>query len=1010
MFKKLVRSLFLLLTCLILVGGVQVGEVRAEGFTVEGSGLDHKGIRWVFYDSYDPEYTSWTTLNMGSTFQLVKSTLWSDDFWAEIPYSDGYGIRFSNPSSSYTVIGASIRVSLTSNTNEDRTANVSIYRINAPDWDMLSSARISSPSVLFRKGETTWITFPLSPSNLSHNGYFIDMGSSNLYPSIRTLTHSEFPTIEYHYLATPSSFTGYVQSNTSISLSWNGGQNDSDTTYEVKRGTTTIYTGKNTSFTDTGLGLNTSYTYSVRAKASNGIYTPAATTTIKTPDATPITPTVTGTGLSWHPTAGRGRVVLNWQPVTGAAGYKVWVYDGNAYQSFDVGNVTSWDSSTWKIYPTEAALDGFSNNTQSGNLFNTVKGGLDLRDNPNKLYLKTVGTSYDSNTNYAFRVSAYNAGGESPQSGAVTPTLPNRTDNIPPTGTINIGGGYASSQNATISLNFIDPQVPSHTSDKSGSGLYQMRFSNDNSTWSTWQPYASTASHTLTSGSGTKTVYVQVNDNAGNVSASVSTTVTVDTSPVSGKVKINDGALYSNSRNITLSFYDTVVGPSGLKDVIISENSNFSGATWQAYSPLKDYQLSATEGSKRVYVKFRNGAGGESSSVYADILLDTIAPTGTIKINNGATATGSISATISLTASDGGSGISGYVLSNTTTNSNDWKTYTDTVTWNLTTGDGTKKVYAWFRDNAGNVSTRYEASILLDTSKPSATIVINNNEPRTLEPDVVLSLTFGGGATQMSFSNDGISWSSWEPIKATKNWRLMMGAGVKTVFVKVRNNLGVEGDIVSNNIFLKEDQEPPRVTLTINEGNSFTTDNVLSLLINAYDDLTPIQDLKLRYSTDGINWSNRESFSFTKTIVLPLGDYGIKRVFVQVEDSTGNATIAGGQIKYVSEEELKAEKQAARNEEDTQAPIINHFSLLNGATLTNTTRPTIELDVTDNATLYNNLQVQFRLSTGGWTEPQAPNFIMTPNVNLQQGTNTLYIKVIDESGNEVGTTIRFFKN
>ncbi|MBI5233948.1 MAG: hypothetical protein HY880_06310, partial [Deltaproteobacteria bacterium] len=51
------------------------------------------------------------------------------------------------------------------------------------------------------------------------------------------------------------------------------------------------------------------------------------------------------------------------------------------------------------------------------------------------------------------------------------------------------------------------------------SGCSAMRFSNDNAAWSAWQTYTTTKAWTLTSNNGTKTVYAQFKDNAGNTSA-----------------------------------------------------------------------------------------------------------------------------------------------------------------------------------------------------------------------------------------------------------------------------------------------------------------------------------------------------------------------------------------------------------------------------------------------------------------------------------------------------------
>ena len=50
------------------------------------------------------------------------------------------------------------------------------------------------------------------------------------------------------------------------------------------------------------------------------------------------------------------------------------------------------------------------------------------------------------------------------------------------------------------------------------SGIFQMRFSNDNSTWSDWEPYTTSKTWNLQGADGQKTVIVQFKDNAGLVS------------------------------------------------------------------------------------------------------------------------------------------------------------------------------------------------------------------------------------------------------------------------------------------------------------------------------------------------------------------------------------------------------------------------------------------------------------------------------------------------------------
>jgi len=99
----------------------------------------------------------------------------------------------------------------------------------------------------------------------------------------------------------------------------------------------------------------------------------------------------------------------------------------------------------------------------------------------------------------------------------------NPADTTPPTGSIKINNNaqYINSNTVTLNLSAVD--------NSGGTGLSQMRFSNDNTTWSTSESYAATKSWELASGDGTKTVYVKFKDVAGNWSQSYSDVIILDT-------------------------------------------------------------------------------------------------------------------------------------------------------------------------------------------------------------------------------------------------------------------------------------------------------------------------------------------------------------------------------------------------------------------------------------------------------------------------------------------------
>jgi len=93
-----------------------------------------------------------------------------------------------------------------------------------------------------------------------------------------------------------------------------------------------------------------------------------------------------------------------------------------------------------------------------------------------------------------------------------------------PAGSILINGGATYATSTLVAL----------TLSASGSGVDAMRFSNNGSTWSTWEPYSSSKSWTLPSGDGSKTVYFQYRDQTGYVSPSYSDSIILDTAAPTG--------------------------------------------------------------------------------------------------------------------------------------------------------------------------------------------------------------------------------------------------------------------------------------------------------------------------------------------------------------------------------------------------------------------------------------------------------------------------------------------
>lgn len=172
---------------------------------------------------------------------------------------------------------------------------------------------------------------------------------------------------------------------------------------------------------------------------------------------------------------------------------------------------------------------------------------------------------------------------------------------------------------------------------------------------------------------------------------------------------------------------------------------------------------------------------------------DAASPTGTITINSNGTYTTAIEVTLNLSATDD-IGVTGYYLSGSTTTPTagqaGWISvgtitpYSANIPYTLTTSDGTKTVYVWYKDGVNNVSAVASDSIILDTTftsiiitSPSATYTYNGGKAFGTSGSTVLisgSSTDTNLVTSVTISNNNTttvrtatgtqSWSSTERI------------------------------------------------------------------------------------------------------------------------------------------------------------------------------------------------------------------------------------------------------
>ncbi len=316
---------------------------------------------------------------------------------------------------------------------------------------------------------------------------------------------------------------------------------------------------------------------------------------------------------------------------------------------------------------------------------------------------------------------------------------------------------------------------------------------------------------------GTNTVDYYSVDLAENYEITKTENIKIDKTRPTGGITINSGDIYTSSTSVELSltYADTV---SGVDKVRFGNDAVLDTVPWEDPAATKQFNLRSGEGIKTVYYQVKDKAGNISPLESDDIILDTDPPSAAMEINEGDKYTNSTSVTLYLQYQDN-LGVSEVRYRNYGSAYTEWEEPSDIKEWVLSTGDGTKTVYAQFRDQAGLTSEIFD-TIILDTTPPTGSIKINNGDSTTTSTTVTLTPTAddANGVTQMRLKNDGDDWNDWEEV-ATKTWTLTYGFGTKTVFAQFKDSAELVSPIYNATINLIEIVSPTPTPTPSERGN-----------------------------------------------------------------------------------------------------------------------------------------------------------------------------------------------
>ena len=422
------------------------------------------------------------------------------------------------------------------------------------------------------------------------------------------------------------------------------------------------------------------------------------------------------------------------------------------------------------------------------------------------------------------------------------------------------------------------------TASDATSGLDVMRISNDRDfTGVAWQTVKETFRWPLPSGDGTKTVYVQLRDNAGLVSTTDASIILDMTAPTgSFTIAYGAGSVISPQVDIEITLEDAF----GLAGMRVSNSASFEGSVWVPYMGLMPWDLGSDEGKCIVYIEAMDKAGN-TLVMTASTVLDLTDPMIQLTINDGDEATVDLEITVTWSASDE-NGLSRVIISpDPEFIGADWQDLEGVVSVSDRTGhltlsgvDGLKTVFLRVEDSAGRRST-IEDTIWYVSERPEGRVVTGDGSEwtNTTNPEMGMVWTGGSDAThyRLSLTVDGLTSSEWVPLDGTVNMAIDGPGGLKTIYGELLGPHNVTSLTVEGTILM--DLLPPQIEW-VSPRSKTTDDEMVRLNISVTDDQDDGPSVQWRIN--GGEWG-----PYTGEEKVPLKE-GRNRFDVRAEDAAGN--------------------------------------------------------------------------------------------------------------------------
>ncbi len=528
-------------------------------------------------------------------------------------------------------------------------------------------------------------------------------------------------------------------------------------------------------------------------------------------------------------------------------------------------------------------------------------------------------------------------------------------------------------------------------------GATRMALSNDPGfAVEVYEPLAANRSWFLTPGDGAKDVWIKLMDEAGNKTAAVSDSITLDAvAPVMPTLALAGGATYTTSPlgvavDLTSSDGDIVLMRIGTDGVLDDE-------PWVDYLASSNVDLPTGDGVKSVFAQVMDAAGNKSPIGEAWITVDGTAP----QILNLVVGDGSNW----VTSPDGSTNVAvncrdaivadselTLLIEDELSNTLYSGTYLDLVPVALGASQIGKTVRATCSDSAGNSVISAGVSVSVDHTPPVVALFTLNGggaaEP-TNNPSITIHLVTitdnlsGVAATALAEGSFDCSTSSYSyPSSGDLGFTLSAGEGSRSVYLCARDmagNVTASAVAADNTIFL--DTVAPQAPSLLFAGGDPNT-NAVSVALT----VTPAEPGLSLELMGNIAEQGTHSADAPPSPVTLTGVDGVKSITAVVEDNAGNQSLPASTSIVL----------------DTTPPYSTIVSIDLGAQYTTESSGMVTLSLTASDVTTGVDQMQ--ISNDGDFDDEVPEPYVQSKVHTLKdpgngGSRTVYVLFYDVAGN-----------